>query len=306
MSTIIALVADIVTIVITGDQPEIGLTYNTLTGWTGTPKVDMGFQKRPQAPGAWAPAQTHPDEAIISIEGSNIGTAYGMSRADALLLREDLVALYNEGRPITMIVADDLRTTTREVMVEAITLPWSIHPDFDYSIDVRAEDPRRYGPPVTTVTTLEAAGTGLQLPYNEGTGVGLLLPSDESPAPDLGLDLGTTGVNGRITITNDGNTATVTEYTVSGGGMLDGFVIVNVTTGERLTYLGAVLAGTSIVLDGESQMAFINGTTPAGRWLSSPQWWDIPARSTIEVAFLALGPVTGNPTLTAVTPSAFL
>lgn len=261
--------------------------------------------KRPGAPGAFAPEQTFPDEKVVSIEGTNVGTPFSVSRAAALQLREDLTALYNNGRPIIMSVADDLRTTWREVMVASIGFPWSIHSDFDFTIDVKAADPRRYSTASVVSTGLQSPGSGLQLPFNEATGVGLELPSDETPTPDLGLDLGTLGTSGRLIVTNDGNTETFSEFAVTGGSMPDGFVAVNVATGERLTYLGPVNSGDVITLDGATQTAFINGATPAGRWLASPQWWSVPPRSSLEIAFLALGATTGTPTLTATTFHAY-
>ncbi|MFM9587231.1 hypothetical protein ACKI11_47015, partial [Streptomyces caniscabiei] len=84
--------------------------------------------------------QTFPDATAISIEGQYVGA----SRADGLAMRERLAALYNDGRPVQMTVADDLRTTTREVLVAGISLPWTIHQEFKFSIDMQAADPRRY------------------------------------------------------------------------------------------------------------------------------------------------------------------
>lgn len=301
MGTTITLAADIITITLTGDGIHTGCTYDELIDWYGVDGVDMGFVKRPGAPGAFAPEQTYPDEAVITIKR---GQYFGMDRADALSMREDLTALYNEGRPIVMTVADDLRTTSREVLVEAIKFPWTIHAEFEFDIDMRAADPRRYGDPITVSTPLAAPGSGLQLPYDEVTGVGLLLPSDETPTPDLGLDLGTTGVDGRITITNAGNTETFTVFTVTDGDMPDGFEIVNVETGQRLPYVGPLVSGTVVTIDSGTQAAFINDITPS-RYLASPQWWADPPRASYQVAFLARGPVTGTPTLTATTSPAF-
>lgn len=304
MGTTVTFLTDYATVVLTGDRPDLGPTYDRIVNWYAGMDTDLGFEKRPDAPGAFAPEQVFPDEAIISIEG---GKYFGPDRATSLLMRETLGMLYNDGRPYTVIVADDLRTTTREVMVERVDIPWSIHPDFTFSIDMRAADPRRYGPVVATETTLAAPGSGLALPSNEGAGVGLALPSDETPTPDLGLDLGTLGVDGRLTITNDGAVETVSTFVVDpqGGSMPDGFVVVNVTTGQRLTYIGAVDGVTTVTLDGAVRNAFLNNDYPAGRWLQSPEWWAVPPRSSLQVAFLARGPVTGTPRLTALTAPAY-
>lgn len=302
MGTTITLTGDIVTLTITGDGIYTSCTYDRLDGWYGDVDVDLGLVKRPNAPGAFAPEQVFPGEAVISIEGDY----FGADRQAALRMREDLTALYNEGRPITMTVADDLRTTHREVLVARVGLPWTIHPEFEFSIDMTAPDPRRYADPVTVGTTLAVAGSGLQLPSNEATGVGLLLPSNETPNPDLGIDFGTVSTSGRVTVTNQGNTATTSKMVVSGGSMTDGFDIVNVATGQRLSYIATVPTGSTVTIDGDLRTAFINDFGPAGRWLVAAQgWWTTPARSSHELAFIARGATTGNPRLDAITASAF-
>lgn len=302
MGTTITLTAGPSMVVITGDRPFEGCTYEKLEGWYGVDGVDLGFVRRPNAAGAFSPSQTFPDQKAISIEGKY----FGPDRATSLAMRESLAALYNEGRPVTISVADDLRVTTREVMIESITFPWTIHPDFDFAIDMSAADPRRYGLAAVVSTGLEAPGSGLQLPFDEANGIGLALPSNE--AAGLGIDFGTTGVDGRVSVSNTGNADTISTYVVSAdlsSSMPDGFALVNVATGERLTYIGPVTSGTTVVLDTRTRTAFINGTAPAGRFLTSPQWWTVPRGTTLQIAFLARGPVSGSPRLDVTTAPGF-
>lgn len=283
MGTVITLATETTTIVIYGDRPFEACTYDKIEGWYGLDSVDTAMVKRPGAPGAFAPTQTFPDEKAISIEGDY----FGASRADALRMREDLTTLYNDGRPIVMTVADDLRTTSREVYVATVSFPWTIHQEFEYSIDMVAADPRRYAPEQAAGTTLAAPGTGLSWP--------VAWP----------VSWGTIGVSGRATITNEGTTETISRYVVRGGEMPDGFAIVNVTTGERLTYLGPVAAGTTVTLDTATRTAMVNDSGPGSRFLVSPQWWSVPARSSIEVQFIALGSTTGTPRLDVYTAPAY-
>lgn len=284
MGTTITFTADSLSLTITGDGVYVGCTYDRLDGWYDV-EADLGLVDRPNAPGSFAPERTYPGSRPISVEGQY----FGASRADALLMRETLAALYNEGRAVTMSVADDLRTTSREVLVSAIDFPWTIHQEFGFTIDATAADPRRYDDGAGS-----SASTGLALP-----GTGLAWPVAWP------VDWGTIGVSGKLTVSNPGNTETVSVYTVTGGEMLDGFVIVNVDTGERLTYVGPVAAGTTVELDTKTRTAFINGTGPGSRFLVSPQWWAVPPRSTREIQFLARGAVTGSPTLTVVTRPAY-
>lgn len=283
MGTTITLTADAASLTITGDGVFSGCTYDKLEGWYGVDNVDLALVTRPNAPGAFAPVQTFPDARPISIEGDY----FGSSRADGLAMRETLAALYNDGLPVRMTVADDLRTTTREVLVAAVTFPWTIHQEFEFAIDMTAADPRRYEAEVAVSTMLAAPGTGLVWP--------VVWP----------VNWGTIGVNGKVAVANPGNTETISRFVVGGGEMPDGFVIVNATTGERLTYLGPVTAGTTITLDTATRTALINGSGPGSRFLASPQWWSIPPRSSIDVQFLALGSTTGTPQLTIYTAPAY-
>lgn len=266
---------------ITGDGVFEGPTYDRLEGWYGV-DIDVRFQPRPSAPGSFAPQQAYARDRVISLEGQY----FGADRADATAMRERLLGLQNDGRPLTMTVADDLRTTSREVYVEQITVPWTIHQEFAYAIDVRAADPRRYAPGVSASSPLAAAGEGLSLP--------LVFP----------VDFGVAGVDGRLTTVNAGNTATGTLFHVSGT-MPDGFVLVNVNTGQRITYLGPVALTASVTIDTRFRTALIEGTGPAARFLAAPEWWDVPAGSSVDVQFVARGPVSDSPTLTATTASAF-
>lgn len=283
MGTTITLAAGSTTVVITGNGVFTGCTYDKLEGWYGVDQVDLALVSRPGAPGAFAPAQTFPDARAISIEGDY----FGSSRADGLAMRENLAALYNDGKPVRMTVADDLRTTYRDVLVAAVTFPWTIHPEFEFAIDVSADDPRRYGEEITQSTTLAAPGPGLPYP--------IVYP----------VDYGAAGVNGRIVIANPGNTETITRYVVGDGEMPDGFEIVNVSTGERLTYVGPVTVGATITVDTSTRTAFINDSGPGSRFLASPQWWSIPPRSSVEVQFVARGPVAGTPRLYTFTAPAY-
>lgn len=283
MGTTITLQATGVTLVITGDRPYEGCTYNRLDGWYGVQGVDVPATARENAVGAFSPTQTYPGAKAISIEGD----FFGADAAAALRMKEDLAALYNEGRPLTMTVADDLRTTSRQVLAASVDFPWTIHREFPYALDFVAPDPRRYGPEVAVGTGLAAAGTGLSYP--------LVYP----------LDYGTVAVNNRVNVSNSGNTETMSRYVVSGGDMPDGFEIVNVATGERLTYVGPVAAGNTVTIDTSTRTAFINATGQGSRYLSNPQWWTVPPRSTLELAFSSRGSISGSPQLDVYTAPAF-
>lgn len=123
---------------------------------------------------------------------------------------------------------------------------------------------------------------------------------------DFPLDFGDTPSDGRVTIDNPGNASAVTTFKVSdpGGSMTGGFTLVNVETGETLTYIGTVTQGTVITLDPVTRQAYVNDVNPVGRFLPSPQWWETPPDSTTTVQFIANGAYTGTPNLRAETAAA--
>ncbi len=120
-----------------------------------------------------------------------------------------------------------------------------------------------------------------------------------------GLSYGILVSNGRVTVSNPGTAATVSTYVISGGGMIGGFALVNVATGEQLIYMGDVAANTTVTLDTRTQTAFINGTGPGGRFLSNPAWWNVPKGASLDVQFVALGATTGTPRVDITTTPAY-
>lgn len=334
---------------ITGTGVYAGFTYDKLVGWYGLPPVDLRMVKRPNQPGAFSIDKTTPDAAVISIEGQY----FGSGEVDALQARERLLGIYSDGAPILIKVDDGLRTTSRVVQVAAIDIPWTFRPEFKWTIDLKAADPKRYGAPVVTSNTLAVAGSGLRFDVGDAVSTPFALTEDpagsglyrttglvedptgsglyrttgltEDPAGsglyrttgattsglaaglelDFGLDFGTIPNDGRLTVRNDGSSETTTTFVVKNGEMPDGVDIVNVATGERLTYTGPIVQGSFIEFDPRTQAVFLNGTNPMGRFLPNPDWWTVPAGGSVEVQFLARGSVTGTPLLEATTAPAF-
>lgn len=334
---------------ITGTGVYEGYTYDKLEGWYGLPDVDLRMKKRPNQPGAFSIDKTTPAQATVSIEGQY----FGATEADALLARERLLAIYADGRPITMKVDDAIRTTSREVQVANIDIPWTFRPEFKWTIDLEAADPKRYAAAATVSNGLAIAGSGLRFesgdpiytpftltetPAGSGyyapgplvettSGSGYYAPGGltESPAGsgyyspsgfavsgvafgldiDFGVDFGTTPNDGRVTVVNDGTSETTSTFVISNGSMPDGADIVNIATGERLTYTGPLVDGAYLEFDPRTQAVFLNGANPMGRYLPNPDWWFVPAGATLEIQFVARGPVTGTPTLSATTAPAY-
>lgn len=269
----------------TGTGVYQGFTYDKFEGWKGIENVDLGIVRRPNQPGSFIRQKTDPGERVVSIEGQ----FFGADEASAELARELLVSLYSDGRDVPLTVTDSLRATTRMVKVAAVKVPWTPHKEFSFTIDMTAADPKRYATPVVVSNTLAVPGSGLDFDF------GL----------DFPLDFGTTPNDGRLIITNLGDTETTTTFVVRGGNMPDGAEIVNLATTERLVYIGPIMNGDFVEFDPRVQAAFINGTNPAGRFTPNPAWWSIAPKASVEVQFLARGAVTGAPVLEATTSPAY-
>lgn len=482
------------TMTMTGTGVFEGATYDRLDGWEAARDADLKKTKRPSRMGDYTPSGSTLPGRVVTIEGQY----FGSSIVDAARMRERLVALYAAGAPVTMTVADPLRTTSRLCFVEDVDPKWSSTPNLKFTIDLYAPDPRRYGAERPATTVLASPGSGLALPGDEATGRGLLLPgrtlastrtnlvanpsfeassgswtqaaggasvsrvadtivgawalrheataagasiiwpsaladyvavsagvpvalsvsakaltrlapldmyivwrtaagTSITPFPvaasvtpgalgavvrlslvatppegavnaqialrqpsaqigdvvhwdailvesssaagtyfdgstpsidddvvytwagtahasesiertytgdDLGLDFGSTPVDGRVLVTNEGTAEAPFVVAVTGGTMSDGFEVVEVETGRRMVYVGPVVAGTVVSLESELETAFVNDA-PAGRYVASSEWWQLAPLSSSTLHFLPRGAVSGTPTMTVTTRPAF-
>ena len=285
MTTTVELISTTDTIVF-GVAPDAGSpwVYNnsTLDAWYALPTADPRLSKRPNAHGAYSPGQifTAEHRPIVS------GQYYGATAAEALAARNRLNALFSDGRSVTMRVTDDLGSTTREVwLLEASTAFRYDFSHFPFDLSLVAPDPRRYGATVIDSEGMPTAGSGLV--WNLGTAVSGLF-----------FDWGTEGVLGQVEYTNTGTATTLPRIEVGGAGAFAvGFRITEIETGRELTFERATNDGEVIVFDSRTQRATLaQGDVTA--FLSSRDWFAIPAGETRRYQINPLGAVSGAPTIT--------
>lgn len=291
MIPVVTLTSPSDTIVMSGD-PRAGFVYNdsTLDAWYVLAEVDAGLNKRPNAHGTYAPDQLFVNEARPIVNGQ----FYGSSTADALVARQRLTAMYNDGRPVTMSVEDDLGTTTREVWVVEVApdFRWG-HTHFSFDMVAVAPDPRRYGPSVESEDGMPVGSSGLTWPL--GTA-----PSG------LYWDWGTPGTLGQVAFTNAGAATTLPVLHVGGAGGFDvGFRVTEIETGRELTLMRATGTGDTIILDSRTERATLNGGDVTGA-MTRRQWFAIPSGETRRYQITPLGSVTGAPTIRLVAAIAYL
>jgi hypothetical protein len=149
---------------------------------------------------------------------------------------------------------------------------------FPWAVEWVCPDPLRYGVPTGFPTAFPTAGGGLRFPlFTNGTvGVGH-------------LDFGLPGTSGRVTVSNPGTAAAWPQFTVVGPVPDEGFDVVCVETGERLTYATGVSAGSTVVMDSATGRVLLNGDADRSGFLTRADWFSVPPGGTCTVAFLPRG-----------------
>lgn len=284
MPTIVELVSPTDTITLYSFPSGEGWVYNnaTLEAWYALPSADPKLSKRPNAHGAFSLGRIFTKEARPVVNGQY----YGATAADALNARARLNALFSDGAPIMMRVTDELGTTSREVwLLEAST---TFHYDlahFPFDLSLVAPDPRRYGPEISAGSGMPSAGTGLV--WNLGTaGSGLF------------FDWGSAGELGQVSFTNTGSATTLPRIEVGGSGAFAvGFRLTEIETGRELIFNRATNHGDVVVLNSRTGRATLAAGDVTG-FLSSRDWFEIPAGETRRYQINSLGAVSGSPTVT--------
>jgi len=292
MTTTVELISANDTILFAATPSVTGFVYDneTLDAWYEMPAADPKLSKRPNAHGTYEPGQIFTKEGRPLV----VGQYYGASAADALAARLRLSALFSDGNPVTMRVTDELGATTRRVwLLEASTRFRYDFSHFPIDLALVAPDPRRYGPTVTDTEGMPTAGGGLF--WNLGTA-----PSG------LYFDWGVDGVLGQVEFANTGQTATLPVLAVGGAGsFFAGFRITEIETGRELTFTRSTNDGDVILFDSRTQRATLaSGDVTA--FLSSRDWFSIPAGATRRYQINPLGGYSGSPTISLYAAPAYL
>lgn len=259
-----------------------------LLDWYSGAESKSSVNERPQARGAFGISNDFASSLAISTKGSFDGD----SLADAIAMAERLSAIA-VGVPVRMVVEDPLRTTSRWVSIRRVTLPPDVgaYKSFDFSIDVVATDPLRYGDPVSSSTGVPVSGGGLLWPL--GT------------TPTAFWDWGADGSSGRISVTNVGTADVWPSLTVTGG-LAGGFVATNVATGQTIRFVRPIPVGSSVTINQRTGSASIDGQSDVGGFITERGFFAIPAGATHQIQFAGLGAVSGTPQFTVTLSPGYL
>lgn len=254
----------------------------SLDGWDELPPDRFDGDARPQGHGrfdapVWADART------VTVAGS----CWSLTERDALLAELNGAMTWPSGRGTTEPLVITHAGLTLTAFARLRRFRPEIGPEwgagrFTWVAQWVCPDPLRYGAVVAPAAVgFPAPGGGLRTPLftNGATGVGR-------------LDFGLPGTTGRVTVANPGTADASPQFTAAGPVASEGFDIVCVETGERLTFATAVQAGSTLVLDSGTGAVLLNGGADQSGYLTSAQWPTVPARSSRTFAFLPRGSAT--------------
>lgn len=242
--------------------------------WYSVPESKVELTERPTADGAFDIDQDLLSALPLQLDGWYRG-------ADWASTMNTVIGELSSGRPLTVSVADEVGSTTRQVSVRRfIPRPNPGARMFEFTLIMVALDPRRYGPHVETATGLSTPGTGVEWP--------IAFP----------VEWGTPGLDGRAEVANDGYALSWPVLEVTGG-LSEGVELVEVETGSRLRLDRPIPDGSRVVFDSRSGRVYLDvPENDVTGFLTRREWWPVPGQTSRAVRFLGLGTVTGTPILT--------
>lgn len=267
---------------------EFSGEFSTLPGFYLEGQVDWyarsgsksDVNERPQAHGAFGIGNDWQSSLAVSVKAHWQGDA----AADTVRAMLQLNAIGAGGRKVLAAFTDDLQTTSRLVSVRRVTPEDYRGRKFvRFAVDMIAADPIAYGAPVSVSTGVPVSGGGLLFPL--GT------------TPTAFWDFGADGSSGRVSVTNAG-TADVWPDLIVDGGLGDGFVVTDVTSGSTVRFERPIPDGSSVRINQRTGMASIDGQSDVSGFITQRGFFSIPAGGSHIIQFAGLGTVSGTPQFT--------
>ncbi len=248
------------------EEPDSGLIWSNLEGWWGLPDARGDGDPIPGGHGRFRRSAIFRASRVITLTGH----IYATDPLELVAVRDRLEAALAAGSG-AMRVGTPAGIWERWVEIDTL----KIEPDrgrrwTQFTVDMIAPDPRRYGP----WQTLGPVG----LPVREG---GLTFPR---PFP---WSFGAVAGGGALIVSNTGTISANPVFRVTGGGM-SRLLVTDLTTGDRLLLDRPVPVGAEVRFDCAARRAWADGQEVT-RWLLHRQWVEIPAGETHEFRFEASG-----------------
>lgn len=232
-------------------------------GWRDRPAPRNSGTDRPQDHGQFD-APSYLQARIITLEGTAVAPT-----AEAQYLAADIISsVCADPAVLYPLVVTEPGRPARRCMVRLndatkVSAPYGDGTVFDWNVQLKAPDPRRYADDLTSVP--------LSLPASSGVGITLpvTLPF---PIPTSGSSTGT------ATVVNAGTLATPPVVTFVGP-LIDPRVA-NITTGRTLGLTITLDAGQTLIVDMAARTVLLGGTVSRAYTITpGSAWWDLPPGS---------------------------
>lgn len=255
-----------------GLTPGTNRHVTDIKGWYSPAGIRAPKTERQGAHGSFE-ERGWKDERVISLSAN-----YGMeSRAEAAAMT-DLISAYLADGTYGRFTVDDVDLGVRSARVRLEGTPevtWRGGKDVQFSVDMSAPDPRKYGPPATVDTGPPQDGGGLFMsPLFGGTVPGI-------------MQFGDPGSTGVAEVVNSGSADALAVMRVTG--YAPGFTVTELGTGRRLVYTGTVPTGSTLTLDPHNGTAMLDGAD-RGQLLTRREWTAAPAYGSARYLFETAGP----------------
>jgi hypothetical protein len=228
------------------DDTGCSWLFETLDGWHGSPGSSLSLTQKDRAPGAWvSPRQLTP--RTVTLGGSVVAPTIATLRAAMDRLN---AAVSIDARLLT--VTEDGLTRSLIVYRGDDVLWLRVSPtEANWSAQVTAADPRKFGQSVTTRTALPSVSGGLTIPFTIPFAIATDLVSGVAAAENEG------NATGPVTLRIDGP---VTGAQVTHNGT------------EVLGVSLAVAAGQWLEVRMEERLVRLNGEAPRNSWVTDRGW----------------------------------
>ena len=245
-------------------------------------------ENRPNSDGAFDVVKDYRAARIITFEGG----LFGATQEDAdLNFFDEFAALQADGAPILFSVERDWGTRSSYVSIMDVAEIDDIGDGSAALVNVQlvARDPIKYGPSTMYTTGLPSSGGGLEFNLF---------------APSGALYFGANGNLGRVEVTNAGTADVWPTFSVTGA-LTTGFYIQELASGSILRYDRIVPAGSTVSLNSRTGEVLVDGVSDGSTYLTSAQWFSVPAGGSVTVQFNAVGGSSGTPEMTVTSPDGF-
>lgn len=240
-----------------GLAPGTNQVLTELKGWHGSAPVRRESTDRLWAHGSFS-ERGWKGERVITMSGH----VTAETRTEAAGICDELAALFGDGELGRFTVNDvDQGTRYADVYLAGrIDVDWDSDREIDFTLDMVAPDPRKYGGLEEYVTGSAVPGGGLD---ND--------PSLFNNTENV-LDFGDGGPQGSVTIVNTGTAPSTLIFEVHGLVPASGFIITESGTGRQLVYSSFIHTGDYLVLNSADGTVLMNGVSDRSVNLTRREW----------------------------------